>query len=198
MSKRIDIGSFHESDEPVKTPVKRWFHWFDHQTALFPILGRLHPEFRLILILAIIAILTGIMLFWVLLPGTEEKLIRQSWCIEQMHFNGKKIMTYRERSQQHPDGYCGQHIRFREDGTILLPGINEHRIVAKWKWKNRRLTISPLTPQAVSPLNTSEVKTYFEGNYRVKIKGKDLLLQSDHIIIRARAFEQLWERHEKR
>lgn len=171
--------------------------WIDKKTSWIPIFGKTRLGFRLAVLFTLIVAIIWIPILWSILPNVEDKLTEQSWCIREISLNGERVATYQERMKKYPDEYCGVQLDFEQNGTVWLPGINEHRVKAHWKLEKRRLIISAPESKKTSRQNLSEIESHFAGTYKVKIKDEELVLKSERLNIKARAFEQLWERETK-
>ena len=146
------------------------FTKLDNATSRLPLLKNFRLELRLLIIVAVgVLVLTGI-IYFATLPSTFERLTKQSWCVDQVTYNGKIFATNTvEQIQITGMGFCQESIYMRTNGTIILPGFNSH---AAWGW----WTLND------NSLQISQADTFdfvYNGLYDIDFSGSRLILKSN-------------------
>lgn len=142
----------------------------DNATSRLPLLKNLRVELRLMIILAVgVLILVGI-IYFATLPSTFERLTKQSWCVDQVIYNGKNYSTNTvEYIQLVGAGICNESIDFRTNGTVNLPGFNSHGARGRWKLDNNILQI----------MQVDTFDFVYNGLYNIEISDNILILKSN-------------------
>jgi len=143
---------------------------FANVTSQIPLLKKLRPELRLIIIVTIALLgIIGIVRL-ATLPSTYERLTKQSWCVEQIIYNGKSYAPNTvEQLRIIGAGFCQESISIRTNGTIILPGFNSHTVFGKWVLDENSLQI----------LQTDTFDFVYNGFYDIDFSGDKLILKSE-------------------
>lgn len=171
-----DAGYINEEKESEKGFLFR----FDASTSGFPVIGKWMVEMRLLTITAIVLLLILIPIFVLTLPSKYEQFEGKTWCVDSIHFKGKK---YRPKSINETGNIqlkvtfgdnCMESIRF-DDGreSVSLPGVNTREIKAQWDFIDNNLLLS----------NADTLAHVYNGSYDVDVNSKMLKLESENTII---------------
>jgi hypothetical protein len=146
----------------------------NNATSRLPFLKNLRVELRLMIIVALGALVVGGVIYFATLPSTFERLTKQSWCVDQVTYNGKDFATNTvEQMQIIGMGFCQENIKMRIDGTILLPGFNSAAIMGLWALKENSVQISI----------ADTFDFVYNGHYDIHFSDNRLILKSKQTTI---------------
>lgn len=155
--------------EPSKSYTK-----LDNATSRLPLFKNLRLEIRLMIIVTVCVVtLTGI-LYFATLSSTFERLTKQSWCVDQVTYNGKDYATNTvELIQLVGSGICQESMDLRTNGTIILPGFNSSASWGQWTLDENSLLIS----------QADTFDFVYNGLYNIDFSGGRLILKSHRTTI---------------
>ena len=165
-----------EDLQPPQTPNK-----INNATARIPLLKKLRPELRLMLLVAMAVLLIMGIIYFATFPSTLERLTKQSWCVEQIIYN-EKAYTPNTVNDSHFRGVligvneeelCQESIDIDKYGTIKLPGFNSRSVYGKWVLDGKSLQIS----------QTDTFDFVYNGVYDINFSRNRLTLKSKQTTI---------------
>lgn len=158
---------------------------FDRISSKLPFIGKSIIEMRLLIVVTLILLMIIVPAVLLSLPSTLEKLTENSWCVEKMYYKGKELTPNSAglKLESNFDN-CSETMSFREDGNVILPGIDSYEIWNKWKFRNDTLYITRNTTESKS----IERESIYIGKYSIEIKNDLIKLKSDNLIIIGKAY----------
>jgi hypothetical protein len=156
-------------DEDLQTP--QMPNKFDKMTSRIPLLKNLRPELRLMLIAAFVVLIFIGTIYFATLPSTYERLTKQTWCVEQVIYNGEAYIpntVAQFRLVAVGEECCQEEINIWKYGTISLPGFNSRSVKGKWLLDGKSLQIS----------QTDTFDFVYNGVYDINFSGNTLILKS--------------------
>jgi hypothetical protein len=170
LSKAITILKESGYIKEEELQISKRFTKFDNATSRLPILNNLRLELRLMIIVAIgLFILIGI-IYYATLPTTFERLTKQSWCVNEITYNGK---NFAPKTVKHIKligaGFCEESIDIEANETITLPGFSSHAARGQWSLGDNSLQI----------LQVDTFGFVYNGLYNIEFIGKNLVLKSN-------------------
>jgi len=161
-----------EDLQPPQTPNK-----VNNATARIPLLKKLRPELRLMLLVAMAVLLIMGIIYFATLPSTLERLTKQPWCVEQIIYNGKaytpNTIVYIRLVDANGEEYCPESIDIGKYGIIRLPGFNSWAVHGKWVLDGKSLQIS----------QTDTFDFVYNGVYDINFSRNRLTLKSKQTTI---------------
>lgn len=159
-----------EDLQPPKNQAK-----LDKITSNIPLLKNLRFELRLMIIVAVVVVIVALIIYFITLPSTFERLTKQSWCVDKVVYNGETYMP-NTVSQFYlvMEGFCQETIILNSYGTIKFPGFNSQAIYGEWRLEG-------------DFLHVSQVDTFdfvYNGIYDINfLSGNKLILKSEQSTI---------------
>lgn len=160
---------------PSKPPAPSKLHLFTERiTKNIPYLNRVEVDHRLFIIVAAIVILIFIVLGFQSINSIEDKIISNDWCITSIIHKNQELSpnTLSEGIILIIDG-CSEKLVFKDHNWLSLPGYDSESVYAKWKIESKTLTI----------IDSDDFTSIYDGSYRIKLKGSQLILTSDNTIL---------------
>jgi hypothetical protein len=116
----------------------------DKATSRIPVLKNWRVELRLMVIITIIVLIFGGIYYFATLPSTFERLTKQTWCVDQVTYNGQdfKPKTVESIYIIRGGGDCQERMDINTSGSIRLPGFNAHSAKGKWALEDNVFQIS--------------------------------------------------------
>ncbi len=162
----LKSGGFIKDEEPILSSL---YTKIDKATFKIPFLKKLRFEYRLMIIAPIVIWLVVGAIFMATLPTTSEKLIKQSWCVDGVTYDGRKFKaTTVDFIQLVGAGICEESIVFEKDGIVTLPGFNSHGAIGSWKINNNSLQI----------MQADTFDFLYNGVYEIDFIDNKLILKS--------------------
>ncbi len=180
-----------------KSPgANKFWRWFDQWTSKLPWMGKLMIEVRLLILVAILLVLIVIPMMVLSGPTTEEILVHDEWCVEEINFLGESITPYTTGYRVSFFGDdCAEEMRFGKDGSVRFPGLNSCSHYACWTLRNDSLLISAIpvieddSPVASFEINKKEdtiPRSIYVRKYKLRMKSNTITLVSDSLVIRGK------------
>jgi hypothetical protein len=97
----------------------------------------------------------------------ESHLLDHRWCVENLVHDNEKI-SLKTIGLTISFNDCPEDISFKENNSLILPGINTQHVDASWEYLNDRIVI----------FDSENFKDLFNGEYQWKIQRKNVTLES--------------------
>ncbi len=156
--------------ESTFTRPKYW-HKIDDATSNIPFFNKMIIEFRVVTILTLFILIIFLGFYYLTRPKPltmRQRLTADTWCVNNLFHKEKAVKVNTTGLVISLNGYCPEDIQIRENGDIVLPGINTHSIWGKWTLKGDKLFISDL----------DTLQNIYGGEYSIDFYGGGLTLQS--------------------
>lgn len=176
----------------------RFFNRFDKSTVKLPIIGKMIFEIRLISAIMLLIIIITIIIALVSIPSKIEILSQNVWCVEKIYHNNQELNPKTIKTNSiFRDNICYEKIAFPGNRMISFPGINSNKYNCVWVYKNKNLVVRKCELENTIKENKSleniikeeEIKqseSIYEGTYSIKIRNKNIYLQSNSLTIIAK------------
>jgi hypothetical protein len=114
---------------------------FDNITQKIPLVKKLPVELRLYALIAIAIIILVPTVVLLQQPTTYETLINNTWCVDEVSYEGKTYIPYTLGIRFEGAGFCNEEIELDENGYTRLPGFQSMGVNATWQYNNDRLCL---------------------------------------------------------
>jgi hypothetical protein len=160
-----ETGSITDS----KTESPGLFSRLDKATSKIPILNKVRVEIRMMILIAVALGLILTVAYFVTLPSTFDRLISNSWCLDNVVYDNKKYIPETEDPIRIiGPGFYNESITFRANGTVTLPGFRSPTVWGKWQLSDGSLQIS----------QADAFGNIYDGMYEIEFSNAGLVLRS--------------------
>lgn len=151
-------------------------------SSRIPILGKTVFEFRLIVLVAFIILLIAFSFILITKPSTEELLVENYWCIDNVIFQGEQFQPNTTGILIRFNNGCSESISFGELGQVYFPGFNSGKITAYWKLDSKYLLV----------YGSDTLGHVFNGKYKLNIRHNSLTMESERTKIIGYPNNPIW------
>lgn len=147
-------------------------------TSRIPIINKLSTIARFIFFIFIISSLIGVIIYYSTKKSTKHLLCEYDWCVEPIRHANIILEPNTIELLKINSLNCNEYATFRENGTVILPGINSSSIRGDWQLNGNILTIT----------NIDTLREIYQQEFHMTIEDGHLSLSSNKTFINARAF----------
>lgn len=138
-------------------------------TSKIPLIGKLAFEVRMLVLVALIAMIGLVTIVLLSLPTKTERLTKDSWYLNKIEYMGKYYQPNTHELKLTFSNEDSECIRFSMDGIVKLPGFNSPPIHGRWKLSGDQLIIS----------ESDTLGHVYNGKYDLEMGANSISLTSE-------------------
>ena len=131
------------------------------------------PFIRNIILIAFVVCVLVLVIYYATIPSTYEKLTANTWCVDNIEFDGKTYYPSSLGVKIDGSGFCNESMEFQKNNVIDLPGFKTYSITGNWALNDKELKISKI----------DTFDFVYNGHYEIEFNNNNLILRSDKTTI---------------